>query len=288
MAQKLGNARLAIPKVNRNPRIAQHQPVPARRAIANHTAIATAPRTMATTPAQPSNTVPATQTTPVDPMANAPAATAAPNAGGTPDLFPLPKIDPNDPRDPTYWANVGKLQFSAQQEYSKGLREQTRADTDYGDALQTAIRNRAVQQRSLGEDAIRGNLGASGWLDRNEGEQTAVYTQDRAHAARNKEEEDQARAAAQAAIREGFGLDLGTELAGYGDRYAQRKREEAQNTPPEVGGATPSGSAGPAPGSYTGTGSAHAFGHGIANAPHPGGQNAHAIADLIKKGKKKK
>jgi hypothetical protein len=228
MAQKLGNARLAIPKVNKNPGIAVKRAIGGVGKVATTKPVATVTHTLATTPSQPSNTVPATQSTPVDPMANAP----VPGTPAPTGLFDLPAYAPPpgqaDPRDASYWANLAKLKFSDEQEYSKGLRAQTRADTDYGDALQTAIRNRAVQQRSLGEDAIRGNLSASGWLDRNESEQTTAYTQDRAHAAKNKEEEDQARTAARNAILQSFGLDAGGLLAEAGDRYAQRKREEAE------------------------------------------------------------
>lgn len=242
MAQKLGHARLAIPKINQNPRVAQHKALPPRkRALANAGAV----KTPATSTAQPSNAaVPATQTTPVDAMANAPAASANTAAAAPSELFQVPAFDPNDPRDKIYWDNVAKLKFSDEQEYSKGLREQTRADTDYGDALQTAIRNRAVQQRGLGEDAIRGNLGASGWLDRTEGEQTTAYTQDRAHASRNKEEEDQARLAAREAIRQSFGIDLQTYLDEYGGRKTQQEREEALNAAPEVGAEAPGASSG--------------------------------------------
>jgi hypothetical protein len=279
----LGNARLAIPKVQ-HPHVAAKQAIGGVGKIAQRRLALSSP---ATSTAQPSNSVPATQTTPVDPMASTPAPSAPVPTG----LFDLPAYTPAagqpDPRDAVYWANLAKLKFSDEQEYSKGLREQTRADTDYGDALQTAIRNRAVQQRSLGEDAIRGNLGASGWLDRNESEQTTTYTQERAHAARNKEEDDQSRTAIRNAILQGFGIDSGGLLADAGERYGQRKREEAQNNSPEVGGGS-SGSAGPTPDSYTGTGSAHAFGKAFANAPKSGGQSAKAIGDLIDQANRKK
>lgn len=223
---------MAIPRVNPNPRIDQHKvaaPAP-KRALAKAAAV----KTPATSTAQASNTVPETQSTPADPLASV----AAPTAPAPTGMFDLPAYTPAngqpDPRDATYWANLAKLKFSDEQEYSKGLREQTRADTDYGDALQTAIRNRGVQQRELGENAIRGNLGASGWLDRNEGEQTTAYTQDRAHAARNKEEEDQSRLAAQSALRQSYGLELQGALSEYGERKAQQERERAQNEAPPL------------------------------------------------------
>lgn len=247
MARGLGQARLAIPKVNQNPRVQGGRVAPSPGRLGSASAVATAPRTTATTTAQPTNAVPATQSTPTDPFQS-----AAP-AAATHGLFDLPAYTPQagqpDPRDATYWSNLAKLKFTDEQEYSKGLREQGRADTDYGDALQTAIRDRATQQRGLGEEAIRGNLGASGWLDRNEAEQTGAYTQQRAYASRVKEEEDQGRLAAQNALLQSFGIESSGLLGESAERYAQHAREEAQNAPPELAaqGGGGGGSSGYAP-----------------------------------------
>lgn len=193
-----------------------------------------APKSIATSTAQPTNTsVPATQTTPVDPLASA-SAPAAPTG-----LFDLPTYTPTagqpDPRDATYWQNLAKLKFTDEEAYGKGLREQQLADTNYGDSLQTAIRNRTGQQRGLGEEAMRGNLGASGWLDRTEGEQTTAYTQDRAHAAQLKEQDDQDRAIALKGILQSWGIDASSLLTEAGQRYAEGAGSAAENEAPIVG-----------------------------------------------------
>ena len=155
-----------------------------------------------------------------------------------PGEFRIPSYTPApgqpDPRDATYWANVSKLQFNAQQEYGKSLQDQQESDTAYNDALQTAIRNRALQARQLGEQAIKGNLGASGWLDRNEAEQTTAYTQARSTAALSKEQEDQARLAARSALEQGFGIDVAAELAEAGSRYGENANKEAETAEPEA------------------------------------------------------
>lgn len=242
MVPKLGNARLAIPRINQNPRpprIGQARPAvrspgignrsvarpPVRQAIANAAAI----KTPATSTAQPTNAVAAAPTTPVDPLASA---AASPTPAAPTGLFDLPAYTPQagqpDPRDATYWANLAKLKFTDEQEYGKGLQAQQQADTSYGSALQNAIRERGVQERTLGENAIRGNLGNSGWLDRNEAEQTTAYTQDRAQALTAKEQEDQSRNSAQKAILQGFGLDANSLLSEAGGRYAEALREAAQ------------------------------------------------------------
>lgn len=257
-------ARLSIPRVAQNPRPVGHT----YSGLAN----AVAAKTPATTTAQPSNAAtPTTQSEATDPFKAAP---STPQARG---LFDIPSYTPQagqpDPRDATYWQNISKLKFEDEQKYSEFGREQTRADTDYADAVQTAIRNRGLQQRGLGEDAIRGNLGSSGWLNRTEGQQTATYTQERAHAQLNKSEEDQARAAARTALLEGWGIDAAAELAAAGGRYAEGSREEAQNAPGEPGASASGGGsgagahAGKGKGRY-GIGKGHPAGGGSANFAH--------------------
>jgi len=241
-------ARLSIPHINQRPGLSRSRAVSRPQTALARAVAATSSSTPATSTAQPSNTtVPATQSQPTDPLAStAPAPSASAKA-----LFEVPSYTPQagqpDPRDATYWANVAKLKFDDEQQYAELQRNQQRSDTDYADALQTAIRNRGVQQRTLGEDAIRSNLGNSGWLDRNEAEQTAAYTQDRAHAQLNKDEEDQARAAARTALQQGFSLEAAGELAAAAARFAQIQREEAANAPPELpGGGSPAISNAPA------------------------------------------
>lgn len=252
-------ARLSIPRVQRPQRPGQRrQPALGRnrsayspRAGLAARVVAPAP-SQATTRAQPSNAVPQTQSTPTAPLSEAPKAPAvSPAPKG---LFDLPAYSgAEDPRDATYWANVAKLKFSAEQDYSKGLLEQQMADTGYNDARQTAIRNRATQQRGLGENAIRGNLSASGWLDRNEAEDTTAYTQERAQAQLTKSQEDAGREAARKAILQGYSLDAAAELAEAASRYAQRRQEEAEQAEALAEGDDSGGGGGGGSG-YTGTG----------------------------------
>lgn len=228
-------ARLSIPRVQlpKNPqqRVGRgHKPYSPRSGLAQRVVAPAPPASpSATTPAQSSNAVPSTQSEPTAPLSNAP---SAPPAATPKGLFDLPAYTPSgeDPRDASYWANVSKLKFSAEQDYAKTQLEQQRADTSYNDALQTAIRNRAGQQRTLGENAIRGNLSASGWLDRNEAEDTTAYTQERSSAQLGKTEEDAAREATRKAIQQGFSLDAAAELGEAAARLAQRRQEEAENS----------------------------------------------------------
>lgn len=227
-------ARLAKPKTGIGPaRIAR----PAKPKIGIGPAKALTPppaATPATTPAAPGNAAaPAAppQSAPVDPFKQA----AESQSAGS--LFQIPSYTPQageaDPRDATYWANLSKLVSTDQQAYAGDLREQTEADSAYNSALQQAIQGRAVQERQLGESALKANLTASGWHDRTEAEQTRDYTQSRANAALTKEQQDQARAAARSALLEGFGIDAASELAAAASRYAGIQREEAGKGPGE-------------------------------------------------------
>jgi hypothetical protein len=194
------------------------------------------------------------------PLATAVPATSAPAAKPPTGLFDIPAYTGAgaDPRDATYWANVAKLKFNAEQEYGKDLQEHLLADTVYGFAAQEALRNRLLGQRTLGENAIRQNLGNSGWLDRNEAEDTTAYAQDRAHAQLNKTEEDQARAAARTALQQGFSLEAAAELAAAAGRYAQAQQEAAEraeaiaaaNAAAASAGASPASQQGPWPGEW--------------------------------------
>lgn len=224
-------ARLSIPRVQRprHPGVSRGRRAYTPRSGLAQRVVAKPSLALATTQAQPSGAaVPATQSTPTAPLSEAPKAVSAPSPPS--GLFDLPAYSGNgeDPRDAAYWSHVSKLKFSAEQDYAKTQLEQQRSDTDYNDALQTAIRNRATEQRTLGENAIRGNLSASGWLDRNEAEDTLGYTQERAHAQLNKTEEDAAREATRKAILQGYTLDAAAELGEAAARLAQRKREEAE------------------------------------------------------------
>lgn len=253
--------RLGIPRVDPNPR----PPNERRAAVARR--IAVRPIRPAVAPAQVANprkppTVPSvtTQTTATPTPANQPVtATPIPQTSTSP--FHIPSYNAQagqpDPRDATYWANLNKLLFTANQEYGQSLQEQTMADTAYQAAAQEALRNRAVQQRTLGENAIRSNLSASGWLNRNETEQTTEYTSQRAQAALTKSQEDQARLTARQALAEGFSIDAAAELAAAGARAAERAELEAEGAAGEAGGGSGAGYAGPS--GYMGTGMAKAF-----------------------------
>ncbi len=239
MTVRVGGARKARLSI---PRVGKARNVTGRAGLAQ--AVATSPHTKATTPAQPSNaSAPTTQSQPVDPFQ-----TAAQPSG---ERFSIPSYTPQpgqaDPRDATYWSQLAKLKFEDEQEYSKVEQEQARANSNYAYATEQAIRNRLGQQRGLGEQAMRGNLGASGWLNRTEGEETTQYTAERAKAQLSKEQEDQARLAAMHALQEGWGIDSAALLAEAAGRYAAGAGAEAENGEPE-----PSASSGPSGSTETG------------------------------------
>lgn len=258
MAIGISRARLAIPHVNQNPRpprIGNAHPLAARIAKNGGT---TAPRRAAHSPIGPGlgnakavtpvkHAAPAV-TQPTNPVAEAtpgstsaasvtPAAsTASPN-----ELFKIPSWTPAspgepDPRDATYWANLAKLQFADTQEYQKNLAEESAGKSEYNLALQQAIRERGIQERQLGESAIKNNLSASGWLGRTQAEQTTNYAEERGAAARQQEGEQQAFAAARSALQQGFGVEAAALLAEAAGRRAELAGEETETGIPEVSG----------------------------------------------------
>lgn len=252
-------ARLSVPRINARPRVglgqAQRVQGPPRMGLAQHmvaSKAAAASPVQSVAPVQ-STTIPATQSTPVDPLSSTTPPPRTPNQPRP--LFEIPKIEGFTP-DPTYYRELTKLKFADEQKYAEGLAEQQHADTEYNDALQTAIRNRALQQRGLGENAIRANLGNSGWLDRSEAEDTTAYTQERAHAQLSKQEADAARTAAQNALRQGYGIEAASLLAEAAARYTAQREAEAEKASaaaPENGfgpPAVPVAEQGPWPGNW--------------------------------------
>lgn len=246
MAIGLSNARLAIPRVNQNPKppvlrnggltapkaaaksrtspvVGNAQVAQKRPSLANAVALKSA------TTAQPSNTVATTPgSTSAAAATPAPAPTTAPG-----ELFKIPTWTPSspgeaDPRDSSYWANVAKLKFTDEQEYQKTLGEEAASNSGYNLALQQAIRARGGQERELGENAIKGNLSASGWLNRNQAEQATTYAEERGAASRGHEGETQAFAAARTALQQGFGLEAAQELAEAAGRRAEAAGEETE------------------------------------------------------------
>ena len=251
MAIGLGRAKLAIPKVNQNPRPPQLKAALGSRMVARpgRPARALAPARGLQRPPKP-GIAPSKALTPVistaqvsNPAPSGSTSAAANIAGPAPTPptttpFAIPTWNPKtagepDPRDATYWTNLSKLQFQDQNEYAKDLQEQTTADAAYNSALQQAIQGRHVQERQLGESAIKGNLGSSGWLDRTQGEQVRDYTQERANAQLTKTQEDAARLAARNALTEGYGVEAAGLLAEAAARYAEGQAGEAENGAPE-------------------------------------------------------
>jgi hypothetical protein len=228
------NSRLGVPHLNRN------QPH-LKAGLANRIAAPKPPRPVGAaqplhTPQAQTPTVPQTQSTPTDPLkaAAAPSAPPAPAPAATDPFAISPSSGPDDPRDATYWQNVTKLQFNDRNEYAKDLADQTTADSSYSAALQQAIQARATQERSLGESAIRGNLGSSGWLNRTQGEQVRDYTQERANASLSKSQEDAARLAARTALVQGFSLEEAQERAEAASRRAGSAVGEAETAEPLI------------------------------------------------------
>jgi hypothetical protein len=100
-------------------------------------------------------------------------------SGGAESALGLSSFTPTagqpDPRTPDYWRNVNNLLFNTQGRIRElnlqGTREQLDRERQTAD-MQT---NRGREQRSLGESAIRSGLANSGWLSRNEAEQSTDY-----------------------------------------------------------------------------------------------------------------
>src|ERR1700758_4394253 len=126
MATGLGRARLAIPRINQNPRpprLGQAQALRSRIGLGKgHPApdpghIAPAKPAGAPATAQPSNTVAAS--TPGSTSGAATVAPAPPAPTPSNDPFAIPSYTPAngqpDPRDATYWSNLAKLRFQDQQ-----------------------------------------------------------------------------------------------------------------------------------------------------------------------------
>lgn len=282
------NSRLGMPHLNRNQphlkaglanRIAAPKPPPAVGAAQ--------PLTTAkplTSPQAP--TVPATQSTPTDPLQTASGAAVpkpplkpppAPAPGSTDPFAIAPSSGPGDPRDGTYWQNVTKLQFNDRNEYAKDLADQTTADTSYAAALQQAIQARATQERTLGESAIRGNLGSSGWLNRTQGEQVRDYTQERANASLSKSQEDAARLAARTALVQGFSLEEAQERAEAAGRRSTGAVGEAESGEPGPAGSPAAASSAGASGKKGGKSKP-----AKQNAPNPSVGNAVALTPPYK------
>jgi hypothetical protein len=290
------NSRLGVPRINQNQphlraglakRIAVSRPT-YRTGLASRAPAAPTPAAV--------STVPPTQSTPTDPLKTTqgnvngkeqipgqpagptPAPTAPPAPAAPPSANPFAPpaytgVGP-DPRDATYWQNLSKLEFNDTTQYAKELAEQTVADTGYSSALQQAIQARSGQERELGESAIRGNLGASGWLDRTQGEQVRDYTQQRASASLTKEQEDAARLAARNALKEGYGIDAAGLLGEAAGRYAAGQEGAAETGEPESspaaaggGAASKAGKGGNKGGGKNKGGGSHAKGSGGTTAP---------------------
>lgn len=259
MAAYGNRARLGIPQVNQRPRV-KSGVTPLKAAIGNRVRVGgrvglsnrfavSAPPTAPSDPFQTANAA-APQAAPKPPAAPpAPKATPAPAA----QIFNEPTLTPGqpDPRDATYWSNLAKLKFNDEQEYAKNLQEQSAADTNYNYALQQALQARQGQERNLGLGTIKSGLTASGFHDRTDREQTKAYTEERAHAQISKEEEDQARAVARQALREGYTTEAAALLAEAAGRYGKTKAEEAANGPGEP---TPAPGTGAGQHGYKGTG----------------------------------
>lgn len=252
-------ARLAIPRVQQNPKppvlrnggltapksaapkgpVAPHKPGPTVISQGLQNRRASQPSAAFK---QAANNISNTNFSGVTPVGSTPGSTsaaAAAPAAGPEELFKIPSWTPSspgeaDPRDSSYWANVAKLKFTDEQAYQKTLGEESASNSGYNLALQQAIRGRGVQERELGENAIKGNLGASGWLGRNQAEQSTTYAEERGAAARGHEGEQQAFVAARKALQQGFGIEAAQELAEAAGRRAELAGEETESGAPEV------------------------------------------------------
>jgi hypothetical protein len=83
-----------------------------------------------------------------------------------------------DPRTPDYWRNVNNLLFNTQSRIASLNLEGQRETLDQGKVMGDMATNRGYQQRGLGEEAMRSGLANSGWLSRNEAEDSTAYLRD--------------------------------------------------------------------------------------------------------------
>lgn len=308
MAIGLARTRLSIPKVNSNPRppkLANRIAAPrsmsagalggkkpaglgsAYTAGGPGTIVNNALKGTATSTAQASNT---SNPTPGSTSA-ASVIPAAPVASS--ERFAIPtwsatNAGEQDPRDSGYWSNLAKLRFTDEQEYGKNVEAESKENADYNYALQQAIQNRKIQERQLGESAIKGNLSASGWLGRTQAEQETTYQGERAHALFTHEHELQAYAAAKHALEEGYGIEAAALLGEAVGRRTEREEKEAERAAGEAGESAPeSGGSNPNV-SNPGPQKASAFSPvGLSNNKAVGQpQRAKAFAEAIKKAKK--
>ncbi len=139
-----------------------------------------------------------------------------------------------DPRDAEYWANLAKIQATAQQEHAGGLLEQSTADTSYGRQLSEAGEQRRRGIRNTAENLIGTGLLRSGSHNRKQTEGTIDYTSQLAGWGEQKSSSDARRKAQMDAILQNLGMDelgLYTESTGrYADKQAEAAaRQEALN-----------------------------------------------------------
>jgi hypothetical protein len=103
-------------------------------------------------------------------------------SGGATSALGMSSFQPSagqpDPRTPDYWRNVNNLLFNTQSTLRNLNLAGQRETLDRARAVGDMNTSRTRQQRSLGEDAMRSGLANSGWLARSEAEQGTDYLRD--------------------------------------------------------------------------------------------------------------
>jgi hypothetical protein len=145
-----------------------------------------------------------------------------------------PSAGQPDPRDATYWDNVNKLMFQAQQGYGQGLQQQAYSDINWGATQQNEETQRQRNERQLAESMISRGLVTSGYHNTGQAQAAQDFTSRMGELTRSKTQEDAARNAAQMAILQGFSIDEAAALAEAVARQAGNLADEADTGMPDL------------------------------------------------------
>ena len=143
-----------------------------------------------------------------------------------------PKPGEADPRDATYWSNVSNLLFNTQRQQSEGLLAQQRSTLDYQRGLGDMQTDRGREQRGLAEEAMRGGLANSGWLNRADSEDTYDFLRQREDYQTNYERDRTDRASSLSAGIQDYLAGERDQAIGSLERYQEGQLGRAEDEAP--------------------------------------------------------
>lgn len=157
-------------------------------------------------------------------------------SGGAESALGLSSFQPSagqpDPRGPDYWRNVNNLLFNTQATIRNINLAGARDATDQARAIGDMNTSRTRNQRSLGEEAMRSGLANSGWLARSEAEQGADYLRDFEDMQTGYERASQDRATAKSqAIQDYIAGESEQASTALGDYLASQNTEAQESNP---------------------------------------------------------